>query len=304
MVFKRKHSCLGVGILFILTTFVGGQSPVAAAGEPPVAIAGGPYESYECNSILFDASGSSDPEGAALTYRWNFNGNWTEWSSIPYAEYTWLDDFSGSVSLEVSDGDLFSSDTVDVLVMNVPPFILSINGPTGPIDAGTEVFITVYCFDGDMRNDVTSLDTGTAVFSWGDDTSTSYFLLVGADLVIGTHIYVNAGEYEIAVTLTDDDGDVSQASMLVFVNRSSVSLDSLLGIIAGLQIPKGLKNSLSSKLENIPHFLEHHKSKAVIHQLKAFINFVEAQRGKKLSREQAKELISTARLIIDSLKKI
>jgi len=90
--------------------------------------------------------------------------------------------------------------------------------------------------------------------------------------------------------------------MHVVVNRSTISLDVLKGIIVGLKIPKGLKNSLLSKLENVLHSLDHHKIKAAIHQLRAFINFVEAQRGKKLSREEAKELMSTARSIIVSLK--
>jgi hypothetical protein len=304
MVFKRKKSSLGVGLLFILTAFVGVQAPVGAAGEPPVAIAGGPYESYECNSILFNAENSYDPEGAALEYRWNFNGSWTEWSSIPYTEYMWLDDFSGFVLLEVSDGDLVSLVTIDVLVVNVPPFILSVDGPIDSVEAGTEIEVAVHSFDGDMRDDIASLDTCTAVFSWGDDTSTSYSLEVGADVVIGSHIYAKAGEYEIAVTLTDDDGGASQASMLVVVNRSTVSLDSLIGTITGLKIPKGLKNSLLSKLDDVPRLLEHHRINAAINKLRAFINFVEAQRGKKLSREQAKELISTARSIIDSLKKM
>jgi fructose-bisphosphate aldolase class 1 len=86
------------------------------------------------------------------------------------------------------------------------------------------------------------------------------------------------------------------------VNRSAVSLDALIGIIISLKIPKGLKNSLFSKLENVLHSLENYKIKAAIYQLRAFINFVEAQRGKKLSREEAKELMSTARSIIVSLK--
>jgi hypothetical protein len=302
MVFKRKKSSLGVGLLFILTAFVGVQAPVGAAGAPPVAIAGESYESRECNSILFDASGSSDPEGAALEYRWNFSVSWTEWSSSPYAQYMWLDDFSGSVTLEVSDGDNVSSDTVDVLVMNVPPFILSVDSPIDSVEAGTEMEVAVHCFDGDMRDDIASLDTCTAVFSWGDGTSTSYSLEVGANVVIGSHIYAKAGEYEIDVTLTDDDDGASQASMLVVVNRSAVSLDALIGIITSLKIPKGLKNSLFSKLENVLHSLENHKIKAAIYQLRAFINFVEAQRGKKLSREEAKELMSNARSIIVSLK--
>lgn len=285
-----------------MTALVGIQSTGAAAGLPPVVLAGGPYESYECNSILFDASGSYDPEGAALTYRWNFNGSWTAWTSLPYAEYMWRDDFSGTILLEVSDGDLVSSAMVVVRVLNVPPFILSIDGPASSIQAVSQMTITVHCFDGDPRENIVSLDACTAVFSWGDGTSTSYAIGPGVAVVVGLHTYVNAGQYNVTVTLTDDDGGACQASLPVTVNQSSMSIDTLIGIINSLNLKKGLKNSLLSKLDNIPRALDHHRIRAVIHQLRGFIDFVEEQHRNRLSRDQAKLLISTARSIIDSLR--
>lgn len=282
------------------------QTSVYAAGEPPVAHAGGPYEGYECNSFLFNAENSFDPEGALLEYRWNFNGDWTEWSSLPYAEYRWLDDFSGSVTLEVSDGDLVSTASVDVLVLNVAPFLLSIDTPSDTPQADTETKITVHCFDGDPREGVPSLDTCTAVFFWGDGTSTAFAVESGADVAVGSHTYASAGAYEITVTLTDDDGgDSNPASMLLVVNDSAVStvsLDTLKGVILGLNIPKGLKNSLLSKLDIIPRLLRHDRVHAVINALRAFIHFVEAQRGKKLSRVEARELINIAHELIVSMR--
>ncbi len=154
-----------------------------------------------------------------------------------------------------------------------------------------------------MFSDPGILDTHTATIEWGDGTSTQNATKAGITIVGGTHIYTKAGEYEIAVTLTDDDGGTCQASLHVVVKNPTISLDNLKGIIIGLKIPKGLQNNLLSILENIPHLLKHHKIHAAIYQLKAFIHFVEAQHGKKLPREQAQELIHTARLIIDALKK-
>jgi len=489
---KKKKSSIMIGILFLLTAFVGVQTSVAASGEPPVAKAGGPYVGEECNSMLLNASGSNDQEGDPLTYRWNINGLWIENYNYPYMEWTWFDDFSGVITLEVSDGTNTDTDTANVTISNVPPEIFSIEGPTEG-DIGTKVLLSVNFFDGmpDPRSKIASLDTFTATFSWddgsstmlslgaeefwanashmysgegiyhiistivdnnggeafaewdvivggivqveagpdgiideglmflssgfladtdsptytvivdyydetgaqplllnpgntfdlnhtyydngvytvlvtvfnedvecgfdtanvtvnnvapsiesmsvsptdplrpgvpveltvmfsdpgildthtatiewGDGTSTNYTTEAGITFVSGSHIYAKAEDYEIVVTLTDDDGGTSQTSMHVIVNRSTVSLDVLKGIIVGLKIPKGLKNSLLSKLDDVPRLLEHHRIKVAINKLRAFINFVEAQRGKKLSREQAKELISTARSIIDSLKKM
>ncbi|MBN1860885.1 MAG: PKD domain-containing protein [Candidatus Thermoplasmatota archaeon] len=302
MILKKQVRSIAVGFLILFTAFIGMQTSVCASGEPPVAHAGGPYEGYECNSFLFNAENSYDPEGTPLEYRWNFNGAWTEWSSLPYAEYRWLDDFSGSVMLEVTDGDLISNDSVEVLVMNVAPFILSIDVPSDTLYATMETSITVHCFDGDLREGLPSLDTCTAVFSWGDGSSTSYYVEAGSDTSVGSHSYTNAGEYEITVTLIDDEGESSLASQLIVVNESAVSLDTLKGIILGLEVPKRLKNNLLSKLDNIPRLLRQNRIHVVINTLKAFIHFVEAQRGKKLSRADAKDLISTARLLIVSLR--
>ena len=100
-------------MMLVLTAFVGMTANVSATGLPPVAKAGGPYIGEECNSMLLDASGSYDPDGDSLTYRWYIDGSWYDNANNPYLEWTWLDDFSGEITLEVSDGDLTALDTAD-----------------------------------------------------------------------------------------------------------------------------------------------------------------------------------------------
>ena len=71
-----------------------------------MAVCGGPYVANEGSAVLFDGSGSSDPEGDALQYRWDFDndGTWdTDWSSDPTASHTWGDNRTGTAKLEVSD---------------------------------------------------------------------------------------------------------------------------------------------------------------------------------------------------------
>ena len=218
MVFKRKKSSLGVGLLFILTAFVGVQVPVGAAGEPPVADAGGPYIGEECNSMLLNASGSYDSDGDPLTYRWNISGIWIENYYYPYLEWTWFDDFSGVVTLEVSDGDLTATDTAIVNISNVPPEILSVEGPT-EVDVGTEFLLLVNFFDGmsDPRFKIASLDTYTATFSWGDGSSTVLSLGAGEFWANASHIYSEIGVYHIIIAIVDDNGGEAIAEWDVIV---------------------------------------------------------------------------------------
>lgn len=490
MAFKKKKSSIIIGLLFLLTSFVGMQTSAAAVEATLVARAGGPYLGEECSSILLNASGSYDMEGDLLTYRWNIDGSWIENGNYPYMEWTWYDDFSGEITLEVSDGTNTTTDTTLVTISNVPPQILSVEGMT-EVDEDTEFFLAVNFFDGlpDPRSPTASLDTFTILFSWDDGTSTGLSLgaeeflasashvydeagiyqimmtvvdsdggeaLAGWEAIVGeiasveagpdgaidegslflssgflgdtdsttytalvdyydetgpvplvlnagntfdlshtyvddgvytllvavfndgmeygsdtatvtvnnvpprieslsvspsnpyqpgvlfkftatfsdpgildmhtvlidwgdgssssdttdagitevssSHSYTKAGDYVITVTLSDDDGGFDTASMSVVVKSPSTSTDAVRGIILSLKIPKGLKNNLLSMLENVPHLLKHHKVHAAVHQLRAFIHFVEAQSGKHLTRDQVKLLIQTARSVIDLLR--
>ena len=91
---------------------------------PPAADAGGPYIGMEGQAITFDGSGSTDLNGDALQYQWDFDndGTWDSgWSSSPIADYVWNDDWSGMVKLEISDGEFSDTDIVTVTVNNVAP---------------------------------------------------------------------------------------------------------------------------------------------------------------------------------------
>ena len=69
-----------------------------------------------------------------------------------------------------------------------------------------------------------------------------------------------------------------------------------------MELPSGTENSLTSKLENAIDSLDNDKDTAGVNQLEAFINQVEAQRGKKLTEEEADALIAAAQWIIDNVE--
>lgn len=74
--------------------------------------------------------------------------------------------------------------------------------------------------------------------------------------------------------------------------------------IVALNLPQGTTNSLTAKLETAKKTLEdgnENNDGAAVNSLEAFINAVNAQRGKKISEEDAEALIEAAQQIIDLL---
>jgi hypothetical protein len=71
-----------------------------------------------------------------------------------------------------------------------------------------------------------------------------------------------------------------------------------------LNLQQGIENSLDSKLDAAYKALDdlnENNDVAAINAIQAFINAVDAQRGNKISNEQADELITAAQAIIDAL---
>ncbi len=79
------------------------------------------------------------------------------------------------------------------------------------------------------------------------------------------------------------------------------SVDDMPALIESVTLPQGIENSLLSTVNNAQKSLEQGSSKAAINQMKAFINNVEAQRGKKISDEEAQMLIDFAESAIGQI---
>jgi len=215
MVVGIKKRAIGIGMMLVLTAFVGIAANVSAENLPPVAEAGGPYAGYECHEMRFNAAGSYDPEGAQLTYQWYIKGVWVPFmptTDIEY-DYLWQNDFSGEVTLRVSDGDLTATDTASVTVLNVPPVITNVTGPT-EIAMGEEASFSVTFYDGFMdptRGLIASLDNHTAYFDFGDGTVLQFLLAPQVFSVDASNMYLAPGIYQIVITIVDDHGAMDSA---------------------------------------------------------------------------------------------
>ncbi len=104
----------------------------------------------------------------------------------------------------------FASVATSIQVNNVPPQVGAINGPTGPTNINSQPLNFSAGF-----SDVGTLDSHTAVWDWGDGTTTPGTVSGsgGSGLVSDNHSYTAAGIYMVVLTLTDDDTGTGQSSL-------------------------------------------------------------------------------------------
>ena len=79
-------------------------------------------------------------------------------------------------------------------------------------------------------------------------------------------------------------------------------IEDFVDIIENLNLPKGIENSLTSKINNAQKLLDKGNDNAAINLLEAFINHVKAQSGKKIPEEDANMLIEYANNIIRQIE--
>ena len=119
-----------------VTDAAGTTASIVAApvNQPPVADANGPYTGEVGNAVVFDGSGSSDPDGNIVSYSWDFGDGASGTGVNP--SHTYAADGNFTVALTVTDNEGASnstSTTASIGAVNQPP-VADPNGarPPGP----------------------------------------------------------------------------------------------------------------------------------------------------------------------------
>jgi hypothetical protein len=273
----------------------------ASKNEPPVADAGAPYNDInEGDNVTLDGSGSFDPDNDISLYEWDINNDGQYDAAGITTTVVFNDNGVYTISLKVTDSSGESdTDTATINVGNKPPEVWADSDQ--PVYVGEPLTVDVEFRDEGI------FDTHTTSITWGDGNTDDLAMIEtnAEGSFIGSHVYTWPDTYEVTVTVTDNDFGTGSCVLTVeILPTPEVMIEVLTDNLNGMDLPVSIAGSLDSSLDNVVKVLEDSNAQndiAAINDLEAFINKVEAQRGKKISEEYADTLISNAQEIIAAL---
>ncbi|HSJ74576.1 MAG TPA: PKD domain-containing protein, partial [Gemmatimonadales bacterium] len=238
-------------------------------------------------TVQFDGSGSSDPNGKAITYAWNFGDptSGSNTSSLQKPTHTYLRAGTYTVTLTVTDASNRSTTaTTQAVIPNVAPAVSPIAGATLLPGEG-------YATSGSFADP--DPDSWTATVNYGEG-GTHALALSGSSFSIG-HTYASAGDFTVTVTVSDDDGGAESSSATVHVLTPLQGI----GVLAGMD---GIIHPLLAKLDAAKASLDRGNETPALNQLGAFLNQVNAlvQSG-QMTAAQGAELTAYCNRIIAAI---
>ncbi len=179
---------------------------------PTITEASGDRIINEGDTASFTAS-ATDPGNDTLTYTWNLaDGTELTGSNV---SHTFIEDGEYDVNLIVTDDDgATATQTLTITVNNLAPVVNAGEDRVG--DEGSPVAFNASFSDPGIE------DTHTIAWDFGDGNTVT-------DTLDPTHVYINNGEYDVSLTITDDEGASTTSTLKVTVNNVTPTITSLTG---------------------------------------------------------------------------
>lgn len=184
---------------------------VPTSGVPPVAVAdsSGPLSGPAPHQASFSSLGSNDPNGSIVSYLWDFGDGTTSTQANPMHTYAGKGNYVASLVVTDNSG-LPGLDYVNVTVTSIPPVgVITATPSWGVAPQGVII-------NASGSNDPDGSITSYA-WDFGDGTT-------GSGLSAGVHNYTTSGVYNLALTLTDNDGTTSLTTKKITVFPSNTAI--------------------------------------------------------------------------------
>lgn len=284
VLFAQGHG--PAGALSSAEIFGGNRAPLASAGA---AVTGS-----EGSAVMFDGRGSSDPDGGALTYAWDFGDGSSGTGAMP--SHVYADDGVYTVTLTVSDGALEATATTSAQIANVEP---AVSGFAGAELLPGEIYAAAGSFS-DPGADVWS-----ATVDYGDGSGPQVLALAGKTFALG-HVYEAAGTFTVIVTVRDDDGGAASSQATVLVRSLQEAIALIEQAIAEMQASGVLEpptaNNLKASLDAAIAKIDRGDYDGAESDLQVFIGKVKVLvKTGRLSAEEGQPLIDEASRILRAI---
>jgi hypothetical protein len=190
---------------------------IGSDSTPPVTNAGGPYTGNEGAEIsLNNASAVDDLNQSSVVVSWSINSPSCSFDNVNviHPNLTCRDNGSFIATLTASDGINPSvSSNATITVNNVAPTLGQINIPVSLNPVNTPIYANA------SFTDPGSLDTHTALWDWGDGTTSTGTIneTGGNGTASASHTYTVAGVYSVTLKITDKDSAISNLSEFQFI---------------------------------------------------------------------------------------
>lgn len=201
-------------------------------------------------------------------------------------------------SLVAESGQTFLNDLTPSSLM-----FETVNASSGSVDnlIGTELFDIT-----NSRVDIVFQDGVLSTIGLGGMLNTNMGALSGTNDFQTVDWYPSNVLVDSFKYVTSDTDDIFSAQDVVYTVTETVqtpaeAIDDLIPSIEDLALPIGMEISLVAKLEAAIKSLENGQDDEAISQLSSFINQVEAQRGKRITVEQADAFIAVVQMILDNI---
>jgi len=237
---------------------------VESGTKPPVAATDGPYTSQEGSLVAMSAASSTDPDGDALTYDWDFGDGGT--ASSVSASHTYSQDGSYTVRLIATDiRGLADTITTTANVSNVAPAI-------GAFAGATLLPGETYSASGSFTDP--GADTWNGTVDYGAGAGAAALSLSGMNFTL-SNTYTASGIFTVTVGISDDDV-TSTANQTVTVLTPTQAVDNSIAMVTQLgtdgKISAGSVSSLTSKLNSANQALANGQSTAAAGALRSLLN--------------------------------